>query len=174
MTAIVIFARIFISIGILPLKLSERRQPGLIGCNSITDRTNSIIDRRRYDWRLNLTRPYHRSLRDEMEHRDVDPNELRDLFERAREQGYTKDEIVDETTDTPVSRHSSTTPRSDPLCHEIIRPPRQLRIAPTAGPRRRAGFPDGPRSSSSSRVCSLWNPLPYSRTPSVARTISSM
>jgi hypothetical protein len=32
-----------------------------------------------------------------MELRDVDPDELRDLFERAREQGYTKDEIVDET-----------------------------------------------------------------------------
>ena len=32
-----------------------------------------------------------------MELRDVDPNELRDLFERAREQGYAKDEIVDET-----------------------------------------------------------------------------
>jgi hypothetical protein len=32
-----------------------------------------------------------------MELRDVDPDELRDLFERAREQGYTKDEIVDAT-----------------------------------------------------------------------------
>jgi len=32
-----------------------------------------------------------------MELRDVDPDELRDLFERARKQGYTKDEIVDET-----------------------------------------------------------------------------
>ncbi len=30
-----------------------------------------------------------------MELRDVDPDELRDLFERAREQGYTKDGIVD-------------------------------------------------------------------------------
>jgi hypothetical protein len=32
-----------------------------------------------------------------MEFRDVDRNELRDPFERAREKGYTKDEIVDET-----------------------------------------------------------------------------
>jgi len=32
-----------------------------------------------------------------MEVRDVDPDDLRDLLERAREQGYTKEEIVDET-----------------------------------------------------------------------------
>jgi hypothetical protein len=32
-----------------------------------------------------------------MELRDVDPGALRDIFERASEQGYTKDEIVDET-----------------------------------------------------------------------------
>ena len=32
-----------------------------------------------------------------MELRDVDPDELRDLFERAREQGYTKNEIVEES-----------------------------------------------------------------------------
>jgi len=40
---------------------------------------------------------HRRPLRDEMEPHDIDSNELRDLFERAREQGYTKDEIVDET-----------------------------------------------------------------------------
>jgi hypothetical protein len=32
-----------------------------------------------------------------MEVRDVDPDDLRDLLERAREQGYTRDEIADET-----------------------------------------------------------------------------
>ncbi|AUV84467.1 hypothetical protein C2R22_23255 (plasmid) [Salinigranum rubrum] len=46
---------------------------------------------------INASALYRRALREEMEIRDVDPNELRDLFERAREQGYTKDEIVDET-----------------------------------------------------------------------------
>ena len=40
---------------------------------------------------------HHRPLRDEMEPHDIDPNELRDLFERAREQDYTKDEIIGET-----------------------------------------------------------------------------
>ena len=46
---------------------------------------------------INGSALYRRALREEMKLRDVDPNELRDLFERAREQGYTKDEIVDET-----------------------------------------------------------------------------
>ncbi|GGL73071.1 hypothetical protein GCM10009039_33910 [Halocalculus aciditolerans] len=46
---------------------------------------------------INGSALYRRALRDEMELRDVDPDELRDLFERAREQGYTKDDIVDET-----------------------------------------------------------------------------
>ena len=46
---------------------------------------------------INGSALYRRALREEMELRDVDPNELRDLFERARELGYTKDEIVDET-----------------------------------------------------------------------------
>jgi hypothetical protein len=46
---------------------------------------------------INASALYRRALREEMEVRDVDPNELRDLFERAREQGYTTDEIVDET-----------------------------------------------------------------------------
>ena len=38
---------------------------------------------------INGSALYRRALREEME--------LRDLFERAREQGYTKDEIIDET-----------------------------------------------------------------------------
>ena len=46
---------------------------------------------------INGSALYRRALREEMKLRDVDPNELRDLFERAREQGYTKDKIVDET-----------------------------------------------------------------------------
>ena len=46
---------------------------------------------------INGSALYRRALREEMKLRDVDPNELRDLFERAREQGYTKDEIVDAT-----------------------------------------------------------------------------
>ncbi|WP_224338377.1 hypothetical protein [Haloprofundus halobius] len=46
---------------------------------------------------INASALYRRALRKEMEVRDVDPDDLRDLFERAREQGYTKEEIVDET-----------------------------------------------------------------------------
>jgi hypothetical protein len=46
---------------------------------------------------INASALYRRALREEMAVRDVDPDELRDLFERAREQGYSKDEIVDET-----------------------------------------------------------------------------
>jgi hypothetical protein len=46
---------------------------------------------------INASALYRRALREEMEVRDVDPDDLRDLLERAREQGYTKEEIVDET-----------------------------------------------------------------------------
>jgi len=46
---------------------------------------------------INGSTLYGRALREEMELRDVDPNKLRDLFERARQQGHTKDEIVTET-----------------------------------------------------------------------------
>ena len=46
---------------------------------------------------INGSALYRRALREEMELRDVDPDELRDLFERAREQGYTKNEIVEES-----------------------------------------------------------------------------
>lgn len=47
--------------------------------------------------RINVSALYRRSLREEMEVRDVDPDDLRDLLERARERGYTKEEIADET-----------------------------------------------------------------------------
>ena len=50
-----------------------------------------------WDSHINGSALYRRALREEMKLHDVEPNELRDLFERAREQGYTKDEIVDET-----------------------------------------------------------------------------
>ena len=46
---------------------------------------------------INASALYRRALREEMEVRGVDPDELRDLLERAREQGYTKEEIADET-----------------------------------------------------------------------------
>jgi len=47
---------------------------------------------------INGSALYRRALREKMELRDVDPDKLRVLFERACEQGYTKDEIVDETS----------------------------------------------------------------------------
>jgi hypothetical protein len=46
---------------------------------------------------INASALYRRALREEMEVRDVDPDDLRNLLERAREQGYTKEEIADET-----------------------------------------------------------------------------
>ena len=46
---------------------------------------------------INASALYRRALREEMEVRDVDPDDFRDLLERAREQGYTKEEIADET-----------------------------------------------------------------------------
>jgi len=46
---------------------------------------------------INASALYRRALREEMEVRGVDPDELRDLLERAREQGYTLDEIAEET-----------------------------------------------------------------------------
>jgi len=49
---------------------------------------------------INGSALYRRALRDEMELRDVDPDELRDLFEWAREQGYTKDESPGRSKDT--------------------------------------------------------------------------
>jgi len=46
---------------------------------------------------INASALYRRALREEMDVRGVDPDELRDLLERAREQGYTLDEIADDT-----------------------------------------------------------------------------
>ncbi|MFD1600423.1 hypothetical protein [Halobellus rarus] len=40
---------------------------------------------------------YRRSLREEMELRGVDPDELRNLLDRAQKQGYTLDEIAEDT-----------------------------------------------------------------------------
>ena len=46
---------------------------------------------------INASALYRRALREEMDVRDVDPDELRDLLERAREQGYTLEEIAETT-----------------------------------------------------------------------------
>jgi hypothetical protein len=46
---------------------------------------------------INASALYRRALREEMNVRNVDPDELRDLLERAREQGYTLDEIAENT-----------------------------------------------------------------------------
>ncbi|NHX36790.1 MULTISPECIES: hypothetical protein [Halolamina] len=46
---------------------------------------------------INASALYRRALREEMAVRDVDSDELRDLLERAQEQGYTLDEIAAET-----------------------------------------------------------------------------
>ena len=46
---------------------------------------------------INASALYRRALREEMDVRDVDPDELRELLQRAREQGYTLDEIAENT-----------------------------------------------------------------------------
>lgn len=46
---------------------------------------------------INASALYRRALREEMDVRDVDPDDLRDLLDRAREQGYTIEEIAGET-----------------------------------------------------------------------------
>jgi len=46
---------------------------------------------------INASALYRRALREEMEVRGIDPDELRDLLERAREQGYTLEEIAEDT-----------------------------------------------------------------------------
>lgn len=46
---------------------------------------------------INASALYRQALREEMELRGTDPHELRDLFERAREQGYEFEEIASET-----------------------------------------------------------------------------
>ncbi|WP_226008279.1 hypothetical protein [Natrinema salinisoli] len=47
---------------------------------------------------INASALYRRALRDEMDVRDIDPDELRDFFQRAREQGYTFEEIAENTS----------------------------------------------------------------------------
>ncbi|WP_434523159.1 hypothetical protein [Halorubrum sp. AS12] len=51
----------------------------------------------RWNDHINASALFRRALREEMEVRGVDPDELRELLERAREQGYTLDEIVKNT-----------------------------------------------------------------------------
>jgi len=46
---------------------------------------------------INASALYRRALREEMDVRGVDPDELRTLLERAHEQGYTLDEIAETT-----------------------------------------------------------------------------
>ncbi len=46
---------------------------------------------------INASALYRRALREEMDVRGVDPDEFRDLLERAREQGYTLEEIAEST-----------------------------------------------------------------------------
>ncbi|WP_049986287.1 hypothetical protein [Halobellus rufus] len=46
---------------------------------------------------INASALYRRALREEMDVRGIDPDELRDLLDRAREQGYTLEEIAEET-----------------------------------------------------------------------------
>ncbi|WP_226023983.1 hypothetical protein [Halomicrobium salinisoli] len=46
---------------------------------------------------INASALYRQALREEMEVRGVDPDELRDLLERARKQGYTLEEITANT-----------------------------------------------------------------------------
>jgi hypothetical protein len=46
---------------------------------------------------INASALYRRALREEMDVRGIDPEELRDLVDRAREQGYTLEEIAEET-----------------------------------------------------------------------------
>jgi len=46
---------------------------------------------------INASALYRRALREEMAVRGVDPDRLRELLEQAREQGYTIDEIAEQT-----------------------------------------------------------------------------
>ena len=46
---------------------------------------------------INASALYRRALREEMDVRDVDPDELRELLERAHEQGYSHEEIAEKT-----------------------------------------------------------------------------
>jgi hypothetical protein len=46
---------------------------------------------------INASALYRQALREEMDVRGVDPDELRDLLDRAREEGYTLEEIAEKT-----------------------------------------------------------------------------
>ena len=46
---------------------------------------------------INASALFRQAVREEMEVRSVDPNDFRELLERAREQGYTLEEIAEET-----------------------------------------------------------------------------
>jgi hypothetical protein len=46
---------------------------------------------------INASALYRRALCEEIDVRDVDPDELRGFLQRAREQGYTLDEIAENT-----------------------------------------------------------------------------
>jgi hypothetical protein len=46
---------------------------------------------------INASALYRRALREEMSVRGIDPDELRTLLERAHEQGYTFEEIAEQT-----------------------------------------------------------------------------
>ncbi|WP_267644146.1 hypothetical protein [Haloarchaeobius amylolyticus] len=61
--------------------------------------TIEAIDDLYLEWNdhLNCSALYRRALREEMQLRDVNPHELRDLLNRAQEQGYTLEEIAAET-----------------------------------------------------------------------------
>lgn len=67
---------------------------------------------------INASALYRRALREEMDVRDVDPDELRELLQRAREQGYTLDEIAENTNrfaelQSLVESHQSQPPAGD-------------------------------------------------------------
>lgn len=46
---------------------------------------------------INASALYRQALREEMDVRDIDPHEFRDLLERAQEQGYSFDDVAEET-----------------------------------------------------------------------------
>ena len=46
---------------------------------------------------INASALYRQALREEMAVRDIDPHEFRDLLERAQEQGYSFEDVAEET-----------------------------------------------------------------------------
>lgn len=46
---------------------------------------------------INASALYRQALREEMGVRDIDPHEFRDLLERAQEQGYSFEDVAEET-----------------------------------------------------------------------------